>query len=133
MPTNIMHPALSKLISLENIPNDAEGLGSAISSVFDDVFVKDLIFGLSPKGDAGFYTLPDFDFMFFGDLHFFRNLKTEVLNKFHKESEFRFGYFKRHFSHHASFFKIGFAGIAKPFCLRISVLYSQNPFYIKFS
>lgn len=52
-----MHPALSQLVSLEAIPNEIEALKDALASVFDEIFVKDLIFNVSYQGEAGFYSL----------------------------------------------------------------------------
>jgi len=57
MSDNIMHPTLSQLVPLENIPNELEALRDALASVFDEVYVKNLIVSKSYQGDAGFYTL----------------------------------------------------------------------------
>lgn len=57
MPTQIMHPTLSQLVPLEFIPNELEDLQEALASVFDDVFVKNLIFYVSRNGDTGNFSL----------------------------------------------------------------------------
>lgn len=57
MSNQVMHPALNQLISLDLIPNEIEDLKDALLSVFDEIFVKDLIFNINYRGEAGFYTL----------------------------------------------------------------------------
>ncbi|WP_430408565.1 hypothetical protein [Kordia sp.] len=57
MSSNIMHPSLSQLLPLDKIPNEIEAVRDALISVFDDIYVKNLIVGKSYHGDSGFYSL----------------------------------------------------------------------------
>ena len=57
MPNNLMHPTLSQLLPLDKIPNGIEAIRDALASVFEDIYVKNLIVGKSYHGDTGFYSL----------------------------------------------------------------------------
>jgi hypothetical protein len=52
-----MHPTLSQLLPLDKIPNEIEAVRDALESIFDDIYVKNLIVGKSYHGDSGFYSL----------------------------------------------------------------------------
>lgn len=56
MPNQIMHPALSQLLPLDKIPNEIEALRDALISIFDDIYVKNLIVSQKPDGSSGFYS-----------------------------------------------------------------------------
>ena len=57
MPNQIMHPKLSELLPLDQIPNEVEALREALASVFEDIFVKNLIVTQSYDGSSGFYSM----------------------------------------------------------------------------
>jgi len=57
MPNQIMHPSLSQLLPLDKIPNELEGIKEALVSIFDDIFVKNLIANQSYDGSSGFYSM----------------------------------------------------------------------------
>lgn len=52
-----MHPSLSQLLPLDKIPNEVEAIRDALASLFDSVFVKDLIASQSYDNSSGFYSL----------------------------------------------------------------------------
>ncbi len=52
MPNQNIHPTLSQLISLDDIPNEIEGIHDALVSVFDNIYVKDLIASKSYDGSS---------------------------------------------------------------------------------
>lgn len=53
----IIHPKLSDLLPLEKIPNELESIREALESIFDDIFVKNLIASQSYDGSSGRYTM----------------------------------------------------------------------------
>ena len=55
--SNPIHPTLSQLLPLDRIPNEVEAIRDALASVFEDIYVKNLIVGKSYHGDSGFYSL----------------------------------------------------------------------------
>lgn len=57
MPNQIMHPSLSQLLPLDKIPNEVEAVRDALASLFDSVFVKDLIASQSYDNSSGFYSM----------------------------------------------------------------------------
>ena len=52
-----MHPSLSQLLPLDKIPNEIEAVRDALASLFDSVFVKDLIASQSYDNSSGFYSM----------------------------------------------------------------------------
>ena len=56
MPTEF-YPSLSSLITLDDLPQELDFIEAGISSVFDNVYFRDLQFTRSPKGDSAFYSL----------------------------------------------------------------------------
>lgn len=56
MPNQNIHPSLSQLISLDAIPNEIEGIRDALVSVFDHIYVKNLIASKSYDGSSAYYT-----------------------------------------------------------------------------
>lgn len=52
-----MHPSLSQLLPLDKIPNEIEAIRDALASLFDSVFVKDLIASQSYDNSSGFYSM----------------------------------------------------------------------------
>ncbi|WP_281225929.1 hypothetical protein [Flavobacterium aquiphilum] len=57
MSNQIMHPSLSQLLPLDKIPNELEAIRDALASLFDSVFVKDLIASQSYDNSSGFYSM----------------------------------------------------------------------------
>lgn len=57
MPNQIMHPSLSQLLPLDKIPNEVEAIRDALASIFDSIFVKNLIASQSYDNSSGFYSL----------------------------------------------------------------------------
>lgn len=57
MSNQIMHPSLSQLLPLDKIPNEVEAIRDALASIFDSIFVKDLIASQSYDNSSGFYSL----------------------------------------------------------------------------
>ncbi|WP_306350748.1 hypothetical protein [Flavobacterium sp. '19STA2R22 D10 B1'] len=57
MSNTIMHPSLSQLLPLDKIPNEIEAIRDALISIFDDIYVKNLIASQSYDGSSGFYSL----------------------------------------------------------------------------
>lgn len=57
MSNQIMHPSLSQLLPLDKIPNEVEAIRDALASLFDSVFVKDLIASQSYDNSSGFYSM----------------------------------------------------------------------------
>ena len=57
MPNQVMHPTLSQLLPFDKIPNEIEAIKDALASIFDDIFVKNLIASQSYDGSAGHYSL----------------------------------------------------------------------------
>lgn len=57
MSNQIMHPSLSQLLPLDKIPNEIEAVRDALASLFDSVFVKDLIASHSYDNSSGFYSM----------------------------------------------------------------------------
>ncbi len=62
MPDSILKPTLSQLLPIDKIPNELEALRDALASIFDDIYVTDLIVGKSYHGDSGFYSLTLFTY-----------------------------------------------------------------------
>lgn len=56
MSNQIMHPSLSQLLPLEKIPNEIEAVRDALASIFDDIFVKNLIVSQSYDMSSGHYS-----------------------------------------------------------------------------
>lgn len=56
MSNNIMHPSLSQLLPLDKIPNGIDAVRDALTSIFDDIYVKNLIVSKSYHGDSGYYS-----------------------------------------------------------------------------
>lgn len=52
-----MHPSLSQLLPLDKVPNELEAIRDALASLFDSIFVKDLIASQSYDNSSGFYSL----------------------------------------------------------------------------
>lgn len=52
-----INPSLSRLLPLDSIPHEFEGLQEALEDAFDDIFVKNLIYKITSKGEAGFCSL----------------------------------------------------------------------------
>ncbi|CAA9199046.1 hypothetical protein [Flavobacterium collinsii] len=57
MSNQIMHPSLSQLLPLDKIPNELEAIRDALASLFDSVFVKNLIASQSYDNSSGFYSM----------------------------------------------------------------------------
>lgn len=57
MSDNSIQPKLSDLLPLDKIPNELEAIREALESIFDDIFVKNLIATQSYDGSAGRYSL----------------------------------------------------------------------------
>lgn len=55
--SNVIHPSLDQLMSLEQIPSELEGLREGLQEIFQDLFVKDLIFSNTLQGESAFYSL----------------------------------------------------------------------------
>lgn len=54
---NDYFPSLSSLITLDDLPQELDFIEAGISSVFDNVYFRDLQFTRSPKGDSAYYSL----------------------------------------------------------------------------
>ena len=54
---NQIHPSLSQLLPLDKIPNEAEAIRDALASIFDDIYVKNLIASQSRDSSSGFYSM----------------------------------------------------------------------------
>lgn len=52
-----LHPTLSQLVPFENVPNELEAIRDALQTIFDEIYVTNLIVGKSYQGDSGFYTM----------------------------------------------------------------------------
>lgn len=52
-----MHPSLSQLLPLDKIPNEIEAIRDALVSIFDDIYIKNLIASQSSDNSSGFYSL----------------------------------------------------------------------------
>lgn len=52
-----MHPSLSQLLPLDKIPNEIEAVRDALASIFNDIYVKNLIASQSYDGSSGFYSV----------------------------------------------------------------------------
>lgn len=57
MSNQIMHPSLSQLLPLDKIPNELEAIRDALASLFDSVYVKNLIASQSYDNSSGFYSM----------------------------------------------------------------------------
>lgn len=57
MSATTFYPAVSSIISLDDLPEQLQFLEAGISSIFDKVYFRDLQFTRSRKGDAAFYSL----------------------------------------------------------------------------
>ena len=57
MPATKFFPAVSSLISLDDLPEQLDFIQVALTSIFDKVYFRDLQFTRSRKGDAAFYSL----------------------------------------------------------------------------
>ena len=53
----IIHPTLGQLLPLDSIPNEIEALKDALQSIFDDIYVTNLIVSKGFEGHYGFYSL----------------------------------------------------------------------------
>lgn len=56
MSNQVMHPSLSQLLPFEKIPNEIEAVRDALASIFDDIFVKNLIVSQSYDLSSGHYS-----------------------------------------------------------------------------
>jgi len=57
MPATTFYPAVSSIITLDDLPEQLSFIEAGLSSVFDKVYFRDFQFTRSRKGDAAFYSL----------------------------------------------------------------------------